>query len=332
MTSERIIAARTRVRRRHGLSRALAAAGAALAITFASSPSSAVEGGASFYLLGGKIPGSGLVPPTGVYFQNDVYLYQGDIGADIELPIGGDIVAGVEASLVFEAPTILGVTPWPVLGGRLGFGLTVPVGYSDITASLGPFSVEDDVFTIGDPIAAALLGWDAGNFHWSLGALVNIPVGDYQEGELANVALHRWGADVTGGITWLDPELGLDLSVAAGVTFNGENEATDYNSGNEFHLEASASKYLTEAFELGIGGYYNHQISDDSGAGDVLGANRGEVIAVGAFATYTFEAGTRPVTAKLRYFHEMEAERRLEGDVIFFTLAMPLWVKPPPAE
>jgi hypothetical protein len=287
----------------------------------------AVEGGASFYLLGGKLPLSGVVPGPGMYFQNDVYIYSGSAGANLDLPLGGEVVANVDAFLAFEAPTLLYVTPWEVLGGRLGFGATLPVGYADIEAQVdaGPISrsAQDDVFTVGDPIGSALLGWDAGKLHWSLGASVNVPIGDYQEGEIANISLNRWVADVTGAVTWLDPALGLDLSTAVGITFNGYNEATDYNSGNEFHLEAGITKIFSPAFLAGLGTYYNHQITDDDGP---LGPFKGRVFALGGFASYTFEAGNRPVTASLKYYREFDVKNRLQGDAAFVTVAMPLWV------
>lgn len=38
-------------------------------------------------------------------------------------------------------------------------------------------------------------------------------------------------------MTWLDPKTGLELSAAAGFTFNGENRDTDYKTGAEFHVE-----------------------------------------------------------------------------------------------
>lgn len=286
----------------------------------------AIEGGASFYLLGGKLPLSGVVPGPGMYFDNELYGYSGNVGGNIQLPFGGQIIADVEATLVFEAPTFIYMTPLEILGGRLGFAGLVPLGYADIEAAVGPLSVQDDVFTVGDPVPGVLLGWDAGNFHWSLGTTVNVPIGDYQEGEIANISLNRWAVDVTGAITWFDPALGWDLSAAVGLTFNGENDATDYDSGNELHLEAAITKHFTRAFSLGLAGYYNHQISDDSGAGATLGAFRGEVVAIGGIGSYTFEVGQTPVTATLRYYHELEAENRLEGDAMYISLALPLWM------
>jgi hypothetical protein len=307
---------------------AIAAAAAEVALWLAPASSLAIEGGASFYLLGSKLPLSGVVPGPGMYFQNDAYFYDGSAGGNIQLPFGGQIIAGVDAQIFFEMPTVIGVTPWEILGGRLGFAGIVPLGFVDVQATLGRFAIQDDVFTVGDPAGSAFLGWDSGNFHWSLSSLVNFPIGDYREGQIANVALHRWAADFTGAATWLDPKLGIDLSAAAGFTFNGENHATDYNSGNEFHFEAAATKYLSRVFSLGIAGYYNRQVSPDSGSR--LGAFEGEVGAIGGLATYTFEVGKLPVTTRVKYFHEFEATNRLEGDAVFLTAAMPLWVPPPP--
>jgi hypothetical protein len=306
---------------------------AAVAVCFASNPVYAVEGGASFYLLGGKLPLSGVVPGPGMYFQNDVYLYSGSAGSKIELPIGGQIVANVDAILAFDAPTLLAVTPWKVLGGQFGVGATFPFGYANIDAQVGIGSisgaVQDDVFTVGDPIGAAFLGWSAGNFHWSITGSVNIPIGDYQEGEIAQISLNRWVADLTAALTWLEPTIGVDLSAVAGVTFNGVNEDTGYNSGNEFHLEAAATKMFGQTFSIGLAGYYNHQISPDSGSR--LGDFEGQVAAVGGLASYTFELGSLPVTATARYYHEFDVKNRLQGDAGFITIAMPIWVKPTPA-
>ena len=90
-----------------------------------------------------------------------------------------------------------------------------------------------------------------GKFHWSIGATANIPAGGYQEGELSNLAFNRWIGDVYAALTWLDPELGLDLSGAVGFEFNGENPETDYRSGNAFHVDLSISKNLTKEFSVG---------------------------------------------------------------------------------
>ncbi|MGE3873959.1 MAG: transporter [Parvibaculaceae bacterium] len=70
-------------------------------------------------------------------------------------------------------------------------------------------------------------------------------------------------------------------------------------------------------------GYYYDQITGDSGAG-ASGPFEGRVTAVGATLGLNFQAGSLPVSTRLKYFHEFNAENRAEGDAAFVTLSMPL--------
>ena len=71
----------------------------------------AAETGVGFYLLGSRGALAGVLPPPGLYFQNDVYLYSGTSGANVAIPFNGRIVADVKGNAVFEAPTLLWSTP-----------------------------------------------------------------------------------------------------------------------------------------------------------------------------------------------------------------------------
>lgn len=297
-----------------------------------SAPVLAAENGTGFYLLGSRGPLAGVTPPPGIYFQNDIYIYSGSAGGAIQLPLGGQLVAGVDASVVLELPTSLWVTPIEIFGGKLAFSATVPVGSMDIDATLGPLAVSDGVFTIGDPVVAAFVGWNADNFHWQAGVAVNTPIGDYQKGEIANIAFNRWAADLFATGTWLDPTVGLDLSGAVGVTFNGENPATNYQTGTEFHLEGAITQNFSPQFSLGAIGYYYNQLSGDSGAGAVLGSFKGEVAAIGVTMGFNFKLGMLPVSTRFKYFHELHAKNRLKGDAGFITVSIPLWVDQRPAQ
>ena len=57
----------------------------------------------------------------------------------------------------------------------------------------------------------------------------------------------------------------MNISGALGVTFNGENPATDYKTGTEFHLEGAISQYLVADLNVGLTGYYYNQLTGDSG-------------------------------------------------------------------
>jgi hypothetical protein len=88
------------------------------------------------------------------------------------------------------------------------------------------------------------MGWKRGKVHFTVSGLVNIPVGYYREDQLANLSFHRWAGDLSTAVSWHDDESGWDVSGKAGVTFNGKNDYTDYNSGNDFHVEGAVEKTL----------------------------------------------------------------------------------------
>ncbi|MCW1409738.1 transporter [Rhizobium sp. 1AS11] len=310
---------------------------AGAAATLLPSLAFAAEGGAGFYLLGSKGPAAAITPPPGVFFSNDIYFYTGDLGGGKALPTGGRLAVGVEGKAVIAVPTVLWILPEDVAGGHLGLSMTVPVGWKNTDADVtlaGPRggtasgSISDSVFTVGDPVLGALLGWEAGNFHWQTSLLVNVPIGDYQDGEISNIAFHHWGADISAGVTWLDPTIGLDLSAVVGMTFNAENPATDYRTGNEFHLEWAAVQHFNEQFDAGLVGYYYDQVSGDSGAG-ASSDFKGRVAAIGATIGWTFKAGEVPISTRIKYFHEFEAENRAEGDAVYLTVSMPLSITKP---
>jgi hypothetical protein len=290
------------------------------------------EGGAGFYLLGSKGPAAAVTPPPGVYFQNDLYLYTGDVGGGRELPTGGRLAVGVDGDAIIELPTLIWVLPEEIAGGHLGIFGSLPIGWKKTSADLtlaGPqggsasASISDDVFTVGDPVVGGFLGWQSGNFHWQIGTLVNVPIGDYQDGEISNIAFHHWGADFFAAGTWLDPATGFDLSGILGVTFNAENPATDYRTGNEFHFEWAAVQHFNPQFDAGLVGYYYDQLSGDSGDG-ASGSFKGRAASIGATIGWNFKVGEMPVSARIKYFHEFAVKNRAQGDAVLLTISMPL--------
>ena len=186
-------------------------------------------------------------------------------------------------------------------------------------------AISDSWDGVGDPQVSATLGWNEGASHWTLGTIVNVPIGDYDTGELANIAYNHWSIDVNGAYTWFDPAVGLDLSVAAGVTFNETNSATAYKTGNDFHVEFAAAQQLNEALKVGVTGYHYEQLSGDSGTGAVLGAFKGEVTALGPEINAVIPVGPGiPLFFNFKWLEEFNATNRMEGRSAWATLTIPL--------
>lgn len=312
----------------------------------------AAENAAGFYLLGAKTAMSGYVPPPGTYLTDINYYYAGDAGgqaaAGIALRRVGatiDIEADVriDADAYINAPFALWIAPEKVLGGNVGFGVMVPVGWKAVDVDIDAFArvtlpdgtvieggrrfdFKDDTTNFGDPVLNALIGWHQGNWHWTVGALVNVPIGPYDSDSISNLSFHHWGIDTTAAVTWLDPARGHEVSVAAGFTFNWENPDTDYKTGTEFHVEWALAQHLSKTFSVGLAGYHYQQVTGDSGSGARLGPFEGRVTALGPVMTYSFTCGQIPVSTQLEWMHEFEAVNRAEGNVGLFTVSMPLSV------
>ncbi|CAD5108419.1 SphA family protein [Zestomonas carbonaria] len=315
--------------------RAISRGGACLAgcLLFGSGQVLAAENGAGFYLLGSRGPMAGVLPPPGLYLQNDLYRYSGSAGVSHAFPFNGQVVAGVDADIWLAMPTLLWSTPLTLLGGNLGLSVSQPLGgpsidfAAELTGPLGNRFASDvhaSNYTYGDPVLAAMLGWHRGNFHWQGGVALNVPIGDYDEDALANVAFNHWGADTFAALTWFDPAIGLDLSAATGVTFNASNPHTDYRSGNEFHLEWAAEQHFGRHFSAGLLGYHYRQLTDDSGRGANLGPFKGRARAFGVTAAWHFEVDRQPWSLRLKNYKEQSTENRLEGTATFITLSVPL--------
>lgn len=295
----------------------------------------ATENGMGIYLLGSRGPLAGYLPDPGFYLQNDIYLYNADTGRNRSFPTGGQVLANVESNAQIDLLSGLAVLAGDYLGGNLAIGAVVPYGHSQVDAGVRidpvsfnavDFNVSDSTTAVGDPLLTASMGWHSGNWHWTTSTLINVPIGEYREGKIANIALNRWAADLSAAITWLYIDTGTELSLATGYTFNGTNEDTDYTSGDELHIEWSATQFLSTNFSLGLVGYHYEQVSSDSGDGATLGAYKGKVTAIGATIGYTLQVSDTPITTRLKVFEEFDTENRMEGTAAYLTFSFPVQV------
>jgi len=94
----------------------------------------------------------------------------------------------------------------------------------------------------------------------------------------------------------------------------------------------AAKQHLPNHFSFGIVGYWNQQLTADTGGPALLGDFKGRVFGIGPELSYQFTGSKEhPVTLDLRWYHEFGAQNRVEGDAVFFTLSVPLSItsKPP---
>lgn len=125
-------------------------------------------------------------------------------------------------------------------------GTLNPFGYAKLSA----VDLSDAAFV------PAQLNWSLGNFSFKLAEVTIAPTGGYNDNDVVNLRCNYWSFDTVGAVTWLDPSLGSEISLAPGIMYNTEINATDYQTGAEFHLDFTAKHFLTETLSVGLRGYW----------------------------------------------------------------------------
>ncbi|MCC6198323.1 MAG: transporter [Burkholderiales bacterium] len=306
---------------------------AALCAIAGASPAIADESGMSFWLPG-QFGSFAAVPVTpGLSMPVAYYHTSVDAGAAKQFIAGGQLVAGMDASadLAFFIPTY--TFREPVAGGQASLGMAWAAGRMRVTAdatATGPGggqvgrSRTDQVTGGSDLYPLGTLKWQDGVNNWMVYTMAGVPVGAYRKGRLANIGVNHWSIDAGGGYTYLDPKKGHELSAVAGLTYNFENEDTDYQNGIDGHVDWAASQFLNEQLHVGVVGYFFYQLTGDSGSGAVLGDFKSRVNAIGPQVGYFFAVGREKGYFNLKGFWEFDAKNRPEGWNLWLTAAIPL--------
>ena len=301
----------------------VAAAGCVLAA--ADSSVKAAEFALGTYGLGSSSFGAGVTPPAGTYVTSAAGFYQADISGPLTLG-RVRLNAGAKVDFFTSALNVLYVPERKVMGGNLGLGVTVPVGHIDIEASLavGPFapSRQVDGWGLGDVVPRAQLGWRAGDLAHTVWLQGVTPTGRYSPTFSPSTGLNRPGIDTGLAVTWTHKPSKLQFNGAAGFTFNFENQATDYRTGNEFHFEWAIGYELSKGLIVGVVGYDYRQLTGDSGPGAVLGRFNSRVDAIGAGLNYSTVIDKMPLVFSLNHYHEFNAEHRFEGNQTLGSLTL----------
>ena len=167
-----------------------------------------------------------------------------------------------------------------------------------------------------------MLFWNRGNFHISLAEFIVMPTADYDSNDLANSGLNYWTFDTDLAVTYLNLETGQDYSINIGYNYNTENTDTNYQTGQEIHIDYMVNQFLSESWAIGIHGFYLKQITGDSGSGAILGDFKAEAAGIGPAILWNTKVGNQEINFIAKWIHEFHAERRLEGDHIFGSFAM----------
>jgi len=120
----------------------------------------------------------------------------------------------------------------------------------------------------------------------------------------------------------LNEENGREISFFTGVDFSTENQAIQYETGNEFHVDFVLAQHLSKKLAVVLAGYCYDQISDDSGSGARLGGFQGQTVSLGPAAFYVLKVAKCDLALDFKYLREFDVRNRLDGNVYWFNAAL----------
>ncbi|MBK1880642.1 SphA family protein [Pelagicoccus mobilis] len=283
----------------------------------------AAEGGYSNYVPGfyGDL-GVALEPAEGWSMRTDAYFYRADGEQNVrsgELEVSADLELSLAYFSLINKPGI------ELFGAQYAFGGTLVAGKADIEAELtaGETSlrVADDKTSYGDiTLVPGSFYWNNGsNWHFNQAFYVVAPVGDYDVNDVANIGLNYWTFETDFSATYMNEEKGQDYSFILGYGYNTENDDTDYQSGDEIHLDFVLNQFVSPTLALGVHGYFFKQLSGDSGAGAQLGDFKAEAAGVGPAVMWVPEKFGGEAAFVAKWIHEYDSENRMDGDHVFLS-------------
>ena len=272
----------------------------------------ATEFGGGAYPNGAEDCLCGFIPPPGYYFINYFLYYSADKfkghGGNPDNP-NFDLKA--EANIF----RFIYITNQKIFGGNWGVHMFVPVVNLDVT--LAP-SMSQNRAGLGDIIVDPfILSWHLKNWHLATGLDIFIPTGKYDHEDFANIGRNYWTFEPIFAFTFLS-DSGFEISSKFMYDINTENTDSffggDYQSGQEFHFDYALGQKVGN-LELGIGGYYYKQFTNDElNDQKYLDGFKGQALAFGPIVKY----GYKNMSFTLKYQHETAVENKPEGEKLWF--------------
>jgi len=122
-----------------------------------------------------------------------------------------------------------------------------------------------------------------------------------------------------GGTYYLDSGKTWSVAILARYEKHTERDDGDVTLGDDFHFEWGVGKIVRKGLEIGMAGYCQWQVTDDSGKDVTWDKDaHDQVFAAGPEVAYLWkEVGAH---VALRGLQEFEAKDRPEGQVVTLTL------------
>ncbi len=224
------------------------------------------------------------VPPPGFYYKMYNVLYNADTITDQN---GNESDIDFDLTLFVNAHRILWVSESKILGGNYAADVIIPVFNIDL--QIGAAGVDDSKFGLGDIcIEPFVLAWHGSQYDAVFGLSVYAPTGEYDKTEPASIGKDMWTFMTTlGGTYYFDQAKTWSASILSRYEIHGEKNDLDWDPGDDFHFEWGVGKTIGKIWDVGLTGYCQWQVTDDSGQ-DKQRIDKDQVYAIGPEVSVLF--------------------------------------------
>ncbi len=286
-------------------------------------PASRAKEGADQYPYGAENWFAGATPPRGFYFINYAGYYTGQLrnGSGDRAILNG---ATPQVDATFDAFRFLEMTRFKILGADYGVHVIVPVVYQSMNLN-GRNSTTGLGDIVVDPL---ILGWHQEHWHVAAAFDIDLPTGAYNQNDgRISIGAHYYSFEPILAFTYM-PKDGWEASTKLMYNLKTTNPATNYHSGQEFHMDYLVGKHVGK-WMMGASGYALEQVTDDTVDGQTAPAapglwdagRRGQVLAVGPSVAYS---NKHHMTFIAQWQHETLVQNRFGGDKVWFKMIIPI--------
>ncbi len=300
-------------------------------------------GGGQAYTNGSEDFKVGRLPPPSVNYIHYTSYYNSDDFKDND---GDEIDEAPETTTFANTLRFLWITDFKILGGDYATHIFIPFVYSDIDFDdpganpefeRTPSGNSKDKFGLGNIIVTPLLlGWRGETFnYWINISDIFIPTRtNYDNDDAVNTGNNFWTFEPIFAFSWLPNK--FEVTAKFMYDFNTKDKTHIVNvdeanqigrpelageersrrPGQEFHFDYVLGYHPSEAWELGIVGYFYQQTTDDEISGEDVNNRRGRVFAFGPGVKYNFNK----VSLIGKAYYETLVRNRYKGIQWFFKL------------
>jgi hypothetical protein len=287
-------------------------------------PAVCAKEGGDQYPFGSENWFAGATPPPGLTFVNYTGYYSGDLkdGSRNKVVLPNGSTPQVDAT--FDALRFIEMTKFKILGADWGMHVIVPGVYQSMN-----FGGRNSIYGLGDiTIDPFILGWHHPSWHAVAAVDINLPTGHYDKNDpRVSIGAHYYSFEPVLGFSYM-PKSGWEASTKIMYNLKTTNQADNYHSGQEIHMDYVAGKH-SGPWMIGVSGYVLEQTTDDTLNGQTVAAvagvydegRKGQVVAVGPTLGY---ANKHHTVFELHWQHETVVQNRFGGDKYWLKLIIPI--------